>query len=282
MRARAPLLALWLSAAPAYAADRSETTLSQTYGPTFKQPQIKRNHTNHGADVGQFRTNLERFDTWRYGTNRTELGFQQSNGQDPAARRGVGATQVYGAYFGTLSGNKLLGGKPFDWGPIADARVDFGFAWNTKNSSLENRKKEMLFGASLSFHVPGTLTIGAHVVQEFNHNGVVGRNFAYRPAALFTAYYEQPLGFTGLPLSFRSVAVVETPKGPDGFGKQTTFSFFSLSILALDIGELVLHRSGKFDALVGFQYWLNKVGDDPALKSGTLEQTALFGFAYHF
>lgn len=282
MRAGASLLALWLAAAPAYAGDVSENTLTQTYGPTFKQPNIKKNHSNHGADVGQFRTNFEHFDTWRYGSNRTELGFQQSNGQDPAAHRGVGATQVYGAYLGTLSGNKMLGGHPFDWDPIADARIDFGFAWNTKNSTLENRKKEVLFGASLSFHVPGTLTLGAHVVQEFNHNGIVGRNFAYRPAALFTAYYEQPLSSTGLPLSLRSVAVVETPKGPDGFGRQTTFSFFSLTMVALDVGELLLHRPGKIDALMGFQYWLNKVGDDHTIKSGAVEETALFGLAYHF
>jgi hypothetical protein len=271
-----------LSAIPAYAADVSENTLTETYGPTSKQPQIKSNHSNHGADVGQFRTNFEHFSTWAYGTNRADIGVQQSNSQDPAARRGVGATQVYGGYFGTLSGNKVLGGQPFSWGPISDLRLDYGFAWNTKNSSLENRKKEILFGASLSFHVPGTLTIGAHVVQEWTHNGIVGKNFSYRPAALFTAYYEQPLTFTGLPLELQSVALVETPKGPDGFGKQTTFSFFSLTMLALDIGDLLLHRPGKVDALVGFQYWLNKVGDDPALKSGAVEETAVFGLRLHF
>jgi hypothetical protein len=277
-----PLLALLLSAAPVYAPDAAENTLSQTYGPTFKQPNIKKNHSNHGADVGQFRTNFEHSGAWTYGTTRLDLGVQQSNGQDPAARRRVGATQVYGAALVTLSGNRVLGGRPFDWGPISDVRLDFGSSWNTKNSSLENRKKEIMFGVSLAFHVPGVLTIGAHIAQEWNHNGIVGRNFAYHPAALFTAYYEQAFELTGLPLRLRSAAVVETPKGPDGFGRQTTFSFLSLTMVALDIGDLLLHRPGRFDALFGFQYWLNKAGDDHTIKSGSVEETALFGVAYHF
>jgi hypothetical protein len=271
-----------LSTVPAQAFELSENTLTETYGPTYKQPNIKKNHSNHGADVGQFRTNFEHYDIWQYGSNRVEIGEQQSNSQDPARSRGVGASQVYGAYFGTLSANRVLGGQPLTWGPVQDIRLDYGAAFNTKNSSLENQKKEVLFGGSVAFDVPGTLNLGAHVVHEWNHNGIVGKNFHYHPAAQITLYGEQPLGFTGLPLRVETIDVVETPKGRDGFGHETATSFFSFTALILDVGELLLHRPKKVDAFVAFQYWLNKAGDDHQIKSGAVEETAVFGVSYRF
>jgi hypothetical protein len=206
----------------------------------------------------------------------------KSNGHDPKKGSRVGATQFYGNYLGFLSGNAVYGGSLFNFGPINDVRLDFGFNFNDKNSNLGNRKKEIVFGSSMRLNVPGTWLLAVHLVKEWNYNDIVKVHVNYDPALEIAIFGSEPLASTKLPLRIQTIAIVGTPKGKDGFGRQTVTSFLSETRLVLDAGELFLGKPKFFDIFVAFQYWLNKTGDDHTIKSGAVEQTAVFGTALHF
>ena len=47
------------------------------------------------------------------------------------------------------------------------------------------------------------------------------------------------------------------------------------------MGKLIWDRPGRLDAFVGFQYWLNKFGNDPRTVQGSEEKTFLAGVSIH-
>jgi hypothetical protein len=261
---------------------KSDNQLWQSYGPTYKQVNIPTNHTNHGSDVGAFRTNLYHLDEWKYGGNYANFGFIKSNGHDPKKGSEVGATQFYGSFLGYLSGNAIYGPQSFSFGPVKDLRLDFGLNFNDKNSNLGNKKKEIVLGPSVSIDVPGTLLFAVHLVKEWNYNDIVKVSVNYDPALQVAIFASQPLSFTPIPLRIQTIIVIETPKGKDGFRRNTVTNFLNETRLVLDLGQTLLNKPRRFDVFIGFQYWLNKTGNDHTIKSGAVEQTAVLGAAWHF
>jgi hypothetical protein len=261
---------------------KSDNQLWESYGPTYKQVNIPTNHTNHGADVGIFRTNMYHSDEWLYGGNYANFGVMKSNGHDPKKDGKIGATQFYGNYLTYLSGNALYGGNIFTVGPIKDIRLDFGFNFNDKNSNLGNKKKEIVMGATFSANAAGTLLVSTHVVKELNYNDIVKVHVNYHPAFQLVIFASQPVFFVKAPLRIQTIAIIETPKGKDGFGRQTVTSFLNETRLVFDLGQIMLNKPKFLDVFIGFQYWLNKSGNDHTVKSGAVEQTALFGTVWHF
>lgn len=262
---------------------QSDNALTLTYGPTYKQPNIPTNHTNHGADVGMFRVALSHRDDWQYGSNYLVFGVQKSNGHDPERNNpNFGATQFFGGYRGLLSGNALAGRPIFSNAIISDVRLSAGMEFNDKNSALSNKKKQMLAGINVKFNVPGTLVLGLHYSHEWNYNAIVHKSVIFNPSFEMELFAMQPLAFTGLPLRYELNLTLTTPKGKDGFGRQTVNELFTQQRLVLDAGALLWNEPKRFDMFVGFQYWYAKQGGDPTLKSGSVEETAIFGTILHF
>jgi hypothetical protein len=263
---------------------QSDNQLMLTYAPTTKQPNLSTNHSNHGADIGSFRASIIHRDEWEYGSNVLILGFSKDNGHDP--KRGspnLGATQFFGSYRGLLSGNALTDSSIFSNAIVSDLRLSFGMDFNDKNSNLANKKKEGLVGVNVKFNVPvGYLSLGLHYVREWNYNAIVGKSVVYRGHFNAEALWIAPLTFTGLPLKYQLLVEVTTPKGKDGFGRQTVTEVFTQQRLVLDVGDLLWGRPKRLDAFVGLQYWYAKMGGNPHLKSGSVELTSLFGAALHF
>jgi nucleoside-specific outer membrane channel protein Tsx len=280
-------LALTVGAGQAHAFDFSDTSVSLTYGPTYKEPGLPQNTTNHGTDIGKFTLTFTHFDVYKYGTNFINIDTLISNGHDPASPGNdgdPGAVEVYGIYRGNLSGNAVFDTKMFSFGPVKDVRFEFGGDMNTKNTTFAPEKKLLILGPNIAFDVPGFLNVGLHFAHEWNNNGIVGKAVSFSPTFEMEIVWMQPLAFTGLPLRFDGFFNVVAPKGKDGFGNQTATEILTQPRLVLDFGQLVMNKPNFLDVYVGFQYWYNKFGNDHNLpgNSGSVAETAFFGGTIHF
>lgn len=237
--------------------------------------------------------NVFHTDGWAYGTNLFSVDVLQSGSQDPAGDKfGVdprrGATEVYGLYRGTLSLNKMLDTRTFAVdGLVKDVALSYGADLNTKNTRFGPEKRLGVFGLSFAADVPvGFLNIRVHASKEWNRNGFgVGdfRSVEYKWAPEFEVAYSFPLTFTGLPLSLAGFNNIILPKGLYGTLNQfqTKTEWLSRTNIVLDVGKLVYGQPNKVDVFVGFQYWLNKFGNNPKNTINTEEKAFLFGVAFH-
>ncbi len=265
----------------------SDNSVALTYGPTYKEPGIPQNKTNHGTDISKFILSLQHFDVWEYGTNFINIDALFSNGHDPASPGNwgdPGAVEVYALYRGNFSGNAMTHSNMFTIGPVKDLRMELGGDFNTKNTVFAPEKKLIVAGPNISFNVPGFLNVGLHVAHEWNNNGIVGKSVSFAPTFELEIVWMQPLSFTGLPLKFDGFFNLVAPKGKDGFGNQTAVEILTQPRLVLDIGQLIIKKPNVVDFYVGFQYWLNKFGNDHTLpgNSGAVAETVFVGTALHF
>ena len=258
----------------------SDNQIQFTYGPAFKEPGVA-----NGANIDKVVVTLQHFDAWQYGTNFINIDALFSNGRNPSSGSTGGATEVYALYRGNLSGNAIFGDKKFSFGPVKDLRFELGFDFNTKNDAFAPAKKLVVAGPNIAFDVPGFLNLGLHVAHEWNHNGLTS---PARSDVNFDATFEaeltwmQPLTFTGLPLKFDGFLNVVAPKGKDGFGAQTVTEVLTQPRLVLDAGDLLFKKANFLDFYVGYQYWLNKFGNNHNNVVGSFAQTVFVGTAIHF
>lgn len=274
----------------------SDTQVSYRYVMDSREPGVPATKGDPlaGRSIPKNVINISHADAWAYGTNFFSLDILKSGNQDPSGfafprlseQTGVGATEAYGLYRGTLSGNALTGSKAFAVpGFVKDISLSYGTDLNSKNTSFGSEKRLVVAGLNFALDVPaGFLNVSVHASKEFNRNGIVplparAVEFDFTPE--IEIVYNIPLAFTGLPLSLAGFNNVVMPKGRDGFGAQTVTEFLSRTNLVLDIGKLVYDQPNKVDAFVGFQYWRNKFGNDMRRVAGSEEKTFLAGFAFH-
>jgi nucleoside-specific outer membrane channel protein Tsx len=269
---------LLLAALPAHA-DFSDNSVSLTYGPTYREPSIQ-------ASIPKYIVTFQHFDAGKWGTNFINIDALFSDGHDPSKGSTGGAVEVYALYRGNLSGNAVLGGTPFTFGPVKDIRLELGGDFNTKNDFFAPAKKLIVAGPNIAFNVPGYLNVGLHLAHEWNHNGIPGAKqseVSFDPTFEMEIVWMQPLNFTGLPLKFDGFFNLVAPKGKDGFGNQTATEILTQPRLVLDIGDVIMKKPNFLDAYVGYQYWLNKFGNDSAIQhNGAIAQTVFVGASVHF
>lgn len=238
--------------------------------------------------VNVFHTNA-----WTYGTNLLSLDILRSGSQDPAGDRfgsfqGVGATEVYLIYRGTLSANQIFDTDVFGIpGLVKDIGLSFGADVNTKDTTFDSQKRAGTFGLNFAFDVPaGYLNLKVQGYKEFSHNGFAAgkfRSVEYLMTPEFEVTYSLPLTFTGLPLSLAGFNTVILPKGRYGVTNEnrTRVEFVSQTNLVLDVGQLAGGRPNQLEVFAGFQYWHNKFGADPRRTVNTEEKALIAGVSYH-
>lgn len=278
----------------------SDTELSYWHQFTASEPRLS-------FPAAQDVVTLRHIDAWKYGTNYVNIDLLKSTNKDPAAPWagpgypvpywgvGDGALEVYGLYRGSLSLNQLTTTEIFTAGPLKDVSLYFGGDFNSKNTAMAPRKRDIVFGLQAAFEVPGYFNVAAVFYKEWNHNGIVqlegtppgtSTYVDYAATVAFEAQYMQPLTFTGIPLKISGNTTVTLPKGSDGFGHQTVTELLTDNRLTLDVGKLVADKPNLFDVFVGYRYWLNKFGDNPyppgsAPMAGTMESTFYMGVTWH-
>ncbi|AWN35077.1 hypothetical protein [Methylobacterium radiodurans] len=274
----------------------SDTQVSYRYVFPAAEPGVSVRNANgqlEGRGIPKNVLNVFHTNTWAYGTNLVSVDILKSGSQDPAGSKfqsfpDQGATEVYGLYRGTLSFNKIFDTKTFAVsGLVKDVALSYGADLNTKDTRFGPEKRLAVAGLSFAIDVPvGFLNVRVHASKEWNRNGFgLGdfRSVEYKWAPEFEMAFSFPLAFTGLPISIAGFNNVILPKGSYGTLNQfqTKTEWLSRTNLVLDVGKLVYGQPNKIDAFVGFQYWLNKFGNNPRNTINTEEKAFLAGFAFH-
>ena len=213
-----------------------------------------------------------------------DLLFSADN--DPAnnsAKSGNQAVELYGLYRGDLSLNGALGTSAFTLNPfLRDVSMQVGFDANTKNTDLRPGQEAAGFGPNFHINVPGFLNIALHVAHEWNNNGIVGKSVDFDTTFEAEMVWSIPLAFTGLPLKFQGFMNVVAPKGRDGFDANTKTEVLTEPRLTLDVGAIAFDKPNKLDISLGYQYWLNKFGNNHDTVPGSLASTVFVAARYHF
>ena len=272
-----------------------DTQIYFAYKPFGKEPGVSDALHPGGTPIQKYIFGLTHFDVWNYGTNFFNIEFLQSDSKDPPAgaiaNAGTGATEIYGVYRGTLSGNSLTGTKAFSFGPIKDISLGFGGDFNTKNTTFGPSKKLLVIGPHIDFALPipgAVFGVSLNLAHEWNYNGIVGKAVSFRAAPEIETNYMIPLAFTGVPLRLEGYTNFVLPKGKDGFQNWSKLEINSDTKLALDIGKLA-GWGRSVDVFVGYKYWLNKFGNDHSLYTragtmanpGSVESTVFVGASWH-
>jgi hypothetical protein len=271
--------ALSLAAGTALAQGFSDTSVEYKYGPNYREPGIRGMVPKNIVTL----THVDGGTMWSNFVNIDGL-FSYSN--DPANNSGPHGTQAveaYGIYRGDLSLNSAFGTSAFTLNPVLrDVSFQIGGDLSTKNTEFAPAKKLFVVGPNFHFNVPGFLTVALHLSKEWNNNGIVGKPVNFDPTFEAEAVWSYPLAFTGLPLKFQGFFNVVAPKGKDGFGAGTKTEVLTEPRLTLDVGALAFDKPNKLDVSLGYQYWLNKFGNNHDTVPGSLASTVFVAARYHF
>jgi hypothetical protein len=261
----------------------SDNNLSWRYGPAFREPGVTNSAHANGIDIPKHILNVTHVDGGTMWANFLSLDLLFSTGRDPAKTSGSGAVEFYGIYRGDLSLNQALKTTAFSAGSLLqDVSLQVGADFNTKNTEFAPAKKLLVVGPDLHWNIPGGfLSTAVQFSKEWNNNGIVGRSVSFDPALELELVWSVPLAFTHLPLSFDGFGNLVGPKGTDGFGSNTKTEVLTEPRLTLDLGALAFDRPRRLDAFLGYQYWLNKFGNDHTQVPGALASTVFFGLRYH-
>jgi len=257
-----------------------DTSVEYKYGPMYREPGI------YGF-VPKSILSMTYVDGGKMWSNFINLDLLFSMDNDPIKGRsapgGQQAVELYGLYRGDLSLNLAMPGDPFKLGNILrDISLQVGFDANTKNTDFAPAKKLIVFGPNFHFNTPGFLNLAVHAAHEWNNNGIVNKSVSFDWTYEIEVVGMQPLTFTGLPLRLEGFFNLVGPKGRDGFGAGTKTEILTEPRLTLDIGQVAFDKPRKVDLSVGYQYWLNKFGNNSNQVPGSTASTIFVAMRYHF
>lgn len=288
------LLGLVASAQPAAALDWSDNSFRALWGAGYREPGVLKEGTTDPQNIAKTTLNFTHASGDKLGTNLLYVDMYLSDDNDPAQGSAQGATEAYALVRRNFSLNGITDSKKFAFPGVNDVRLDVGIEVGTKNNAFASHLVRPAVGASVAVAVPGFLNVGAYVTKEWNNNGFMhgegtipsggAVEFDVTPA-IFTAW-GIPLG--KLPLTFAGFANVILPKGKDGFGNETATEFLAQPKLMWDVAKTFSATKAGYEVGVGYQYWLNKYGNDNGLtvngvkvNSGALASTVFVEAAIH-
>ena len=262
----------------------SDDSIGYRYGSNFREPGIANSHHWNGINIPKHILNVQHVDGGTMWSNFINVDFLFSSSRDPAVGVNRGAMEVYALYRGDLSLNSALRTNAFSIGGILqDVSLQIGGDINTKNTAFAPQKDLIVFGPDFHWNIPGGfLSTAFQIAHEWNQNGIVHKSVNFSPTWEIETVWSIPLNFTRLPLSFNGFMNVVGPKGRDGFNAGTKVEVLAEPQLVLDFGALVFDRPHKLDVVVGWQYWLNKFGNNNVTVPGSQASTAFMGVRYHF
>lgn len=271
------LLAVLLVATPAYALEWSDNSFHLLYGTTFREPANPR-------DISKAILGFTHVDGYKWGGNFLNIDMLYSMSgygddvQGLSEVKSAGATEVYVVYRHTLSLNKMSGGKTFEGKVLRDLGIVLGTDLNTKNHAFSSRKIMPVVGVNASFNVPGFLNLSLLLDKEWAVNGILGKEVTFDVTPMVAASWGIPVYG---PLTFEGFGQVNLPKGKDAFGADTVTEVLLHPKLLVDVGTFF--GSKGYQLGVGYEYWLNKFGNDHTkdASGGSLANTFFVEAAIH-
>jgi hypothetical protein len=251
------------------------------YGPNYRTPFVVKPGTGEAADIRRNSVEYSHVGSWGMVNNFADVMANMSDMAEPAASGGSGATEAYVILRSNVGLNQATDSSTFHRGPLRDLSIEVGANLETKNSSYAPSEKTIYVGPNLQFSLPrGFFNVGLHLRKEWNHEGVLGKSESYDPGFNIEPTWMLPFAIGKAHLTFSGFADYNTPKGKDSFGTPTVGEFLIRSIVAMDIGGTLFHRSRLLDLSGGLWYWHNMYGK-PASAPGAEQMTPIIGMALH-
>ena len=250
---------------PAWSFDWNNNEIAYWYGPQFKEPGV-----DNGGDIAKSILSLKHVDGYSLGQNFINIDILKSNSDDPASNSSEGAVEIYVVDRQDVSLNKLTDTTAFSFGPIRDLDLDAGVDINTKNTSFDSEKRMPVAGLAAFLDVPGFWKVALLWEKEFNHNGITGKDVTFNSVARLETAWEVPFKICDAHFTFEGYGNYNGPKGIDGFGDKTKDEVLLHAQVMLDVGSWFDHPH-LLKIGGGYQYWLNKFGDDSAITQGSIE-----------
>jgi hypothetical protein len=263
--------------APTYFTD---DVISYRYSTFFREPGV-----NGGQDIEKNILNFQHINTDKYGSNFLDIDMLFSSGQDPVNGVGPnGATEVYAVYrrYWSYSG---ITGTDVSNGIIKDFGLRMGGDVNTKNDAFSAEKRLVVVGPQVYLNVPvGFFFVSANFTHEWNHNGLGFCHCSedFSPALDIEAAWLFPFTVGDSKLTFKGFFNYVAPKGKGAAPEsERVYEILTRPELLLDVGNY-FGKPNKLEAGVGYEFWLNKFGNNPALLDGTVANTPELIVRYHF
>jgi len=256
------------------AADFSDTWIGYRRSNDYHDPGIS-------AAVPKNIYTLGHFSGYKYGTNFFAVDLLQSLENDPSNKTSnAQAQELYAVYRSALSASKVMGTK-YEFGPIRDFLLTFGFDAGAKNTAFAPKPFKLLIGPTINVGLPiGFIDFSLFAYNETNNNGIVNKKVdfdtTWQANALWGTFFH-----LGLPARFTGFLSVTGPKGKDGFGVETVTETLLRASLQWDIGTLASLNKGTVYAGIGYEYWKNKFGN-PSSVPGTKTSAPTINLQWHF
>ncbi len=274
----------------------SDDSIGIRYSTYFKEPGVY-----NGGDIEKVIAQYNHFNTDRYGSNLFNLDVLFSDNNDPEANGTGGAREFYAVYRRYWSVSKITGWNVKNW-LIRDIDLDVGGDFQTKNTVFAPEKSLVVGGVTLEFNVPiGFFNVSFNYSHEWNHNGLAGVDVNFDPAFEIEAGWKFPFMIGSSSLAFQGFFNYVAPKGNQPCAGIGTCAIPTLGIpgtnplapnatkteiltrpeLVLDVGNY-WGQKGKFEIGVGYEYWLNKFGNNHNEVPGSLANTPELIGRVHF
>jgi hypothetical protein len=261
-------LGLAVLAVPSSAATWSDTYLGYRTGNNFREPgyaqsiqkQIISLSGVYGNDLGSNFFNVDML--------KSDAGDPVNNEADASPK---GAQEVYTTYRNNLSLSKIFKTK-MAFGPVQDVEWTSGFDYNAKNHQFAASVYKLMTGPTLSFKVPGFLTVGLQYYKEWNHNAYGAyhqggnNNVVFKDTWQLNAAWGIPVALGKVDTKVKGFLAITGPKGQDGSNVKTVTETLGDVLWMFDIGKLLGAKKGTWQIGPGFEYWNAKFGD-PAYRT---------------
>jgi nucleoside-specific outer membrane channel protein Tsx len=280
-----------------------DDSISFRYGTAFKEPGVNCGAclpTSPGGDIEKGIIQFTHFNTDKWGNNFLNIDALFSTNADPVGSifghnnfNGTGgATEVYALYRRFFSYNGMTNSN-FSFGILKDVGLNIGGDFNTKDAAFLPEKRDFVVGPKFVFVFwGGHVGVAFDYYAEHNHDGFVGSAGAYQSFQAFESETEWsfPIKFGSTALTFQGFFNVVGPKGKQycytpapGIASDcnTKTEILTRPELMLDVGNY-MGAPHKFEIGVGYEYWLNKFGNNHDEIPGALANTPEFIARYHF
>jgi hypothetical protein len=272
---------LVLGAPSARALDWSDNALRYTWGPSFSEPGVSK-AGDGSRSIAKSILAFTHVDGYFLGGNYLNVNMLLSTSEDPTrAGSGEGATEVYAIYRHDLSLNKITKNKgTYAFGAIRDLYLEAGIDLSTKNTTFAPHKVMPVVGPVIALNVPGFWNVGVLANKEWNNNGIVNQQVEFDPTVMFSTAWAVPVPFVS-GIAFEGFGSVNLPKGKDGFGNKTATEVLLHPKIMYDVGGLFAKKG--YQVGVGYEYWLNKFGNDASRPTqfGAEQSTFLVEASLH-
>jgi len=277
-----------LACLPATAATWSDTYVGYRTGNNFREPSIQQSISKQILSLDYVGGNS-------LGSNFFNVDMLKSDANDPVnnnngGNAAKGAQEVYVAYRNNLSLSAIFG-KKMEAGIIRDVEWTSGFDYNAKNTEFAPSVYKLMTGPTLSFKVPGFLTLGVQYYKEWNHNSFGGFNGGNNNVVFDATYQINAAWGINVPFGkFKGFAAFTGAKGKAGdlteMKPETLIDMYYM----FDISGVVGAKKGTWQVGPGFEYWDNKFGvPTKAVKSNPFDTTVnpktttvMLSLEYHF